>query len=211
MTQNKKVTSPTSTPVTFSHHQVDISPLVTFYSNGPLDAGVRLEDEEYARARSNMLTFCLDAVPCGRLKNGTPAIALVTRAAVGQRSGPFRNEPWIVGGRWDMQTPWEEFIVGKLKGELLGGQTELQVQIDGLVSPKLFATGWAANTDGPFGYQGLTLQYCYRAIIGTPLDELVMKPDRDHSEVTLLTAASPLPALHPYIAEVIKLSAWLES
>jgi hypothetical protein len=109
-----------------------------------------------------------------------------------------------------MVTPWKRFVRAKALAELFGG-VDLPLTIRGPIGPQLFATGWAAGTDDPFGQQGMTLQYCYQVVLTEPFDVGLLKPDVYHSPPLIVGVGQPLPLLHPYIRHVIRLSGWLQA
>src|SRR6185436_12686833 len=59
------------TPPPYERREVDDA--VRFYTSPGLRPGIRLGDEEYARARDSIATWCLDGLPCGRTTDGRPA------------------------------------------------------------------------------------------------------------------------------------------
>ena len=187
----------------------DLAPVVRFYTSPGLGPAAWLDDAEYARARAAIPCWCLDGLPCGRTEAGEPVVILVVRGDRGPGSGPFRGEPWVVGGKWDFVTPWEEFVRAKALAELFGGQYQGSLRVDGPLGNQLFGTGWGPDTDGPFGGQGATLQFCYRVILSEPVRAESLLPDRDHSRFLLVHAGQSLAELHPYIRDVIELSGWL--
>ena len=194
----------------YQYFRKDVGPKVRFYASSSLEATVTLGSaEEYARARSAMPTWCLDGLVCGTTSDGRPAVVLVIRSGRGLESGPFRNEPWVVGGKWDMVTPWEDFVRHKVTSELFSGRFNGAMTVDGPIGDQLFATGWGRDTDGPFGYHGVTVQFCYRVLLSTPIEEKALQPSPNHSGYIILPAEAPFPALHPYILDVIELSGWL--
>ncbi|MCE5268409.1 MAG: hypothetical protein LLG00_11035 [Planctomycetaceae bacterium] len=132
------------------------------------------------------------------------------RSDRGDAAGPFRNEPWVIGGVWDMVTEWKEFVRLKVLGELFSNDNAKDVLIDGPIGPQLFATGWASNGDGPFAYQGVTLQFCYRVLLSSVIRPDEFRPDSNHGKVQVITAWEACRGLHPYIRDVIHLSGWLE-
>jgi hypothetical protein len=134
---------------------------------------------------------------------------LIVRGNDGPTAGPFRNEPWVIGGKWDMVTPWKAFVRAKVSQELFGGVLPGAISVDGPLGNQLFATGWGAGTDGPFGLHGVTLQYCYRVVIAEPIRPRDLRPDRHHSRSLILQTGDDRSALHPYIQDVIALSGWL--
>ncbi len=178
--------------------------LYTVPDQGP--AGRLPTARQYAEARAAIPTFCVDGLVCTRSADGVPVVVLLRRATEGEAAGPFRGEPWVVGGRWDMITPFEPFVRAKASAELLGGATP-PMEVSGPLGQQLFATGWAA--DGPFGQQGVTVQYCFQVVLDVPVEELRPRADAEHSEVVVLRGDRPLPPLHPYVRDVIELSGWL--
>ncbi len=186
----------------------DVGDALVLYTEPDQGPATRLDTaRRYAEARAAIPTFCLDALVCGRTVAGTRAVVLVVRSDDGETSGPFRDEPWVVGGRWDMVTPFETFVRDKAASELFGG-TEPAAEVTGPLGNQLFATGWA--TDGPYGLPGVTVQYCYQLVLADPLDSLVLRDDDAHAGLCILTADQPLPPLHPYIRDVIRLGGWLD-
>jgi hypothetical protein len=109
-----------------------------------------------------------------------------------------------------MVTPWKTFVRAKAMAELFGGAS-VPLDVGGPIGHKLFATGWGKNADGPFGEQGMTLQYCYQVVLGEPLYQRKLRPDTNHSRLLVLRAGRSLPPLHPYIRDVIRLSGWLRA
>lgn len=187
----------------------DIADSVRFYASPELRPSLHLGDEEYARARASIATWCLDGLACARDTDGQPAVVLLVRRNDGPGSGPFRNEPWVIGGKWDMVTPWKTFVQRKVAQELFGGVLPGAVSIEGPLGNQLFATGWGAGPDGPFGYHGVTIQYCYKVVLAESIALRELRPDRDHSRYLLLRPGDDLSALHPYIRDVVVLSEWL--
>lgn len=172
------------------------------------ESEVRLTDEEYARARAVLPVFCLDGLLCARDPQG-PFVVLAVRADRGPSSGPFRGEPWVVGGRWDLRTPWEEFVRRRAAAELFGGR-DPGLDVDGPIGDQLFATSWAAG-DGPFGRPGLTLQLCYRVISRAPPSRDLLQPDDRHCGLVEVRQGDDLERYHPYVRDVIERSGWLDS
>lgn len=82
--------------------------------------------------------------------------------------------------------------------------------MDGPIGNQLFATGWGKNTDGPYGQQGVTIQFCYRVILSEPIRADAFRLDRRHARYLVVRAGEPRPELHPYIRDVIELSGWLK-
>jgi hypothetical protein len=191
----------------YRRQQVDEG--VVCYTSAGLDSAVRIVSAEaYAKARAAIPTWCLDGLVCARMPNSAPAVVLAVRSGDAPGNGPFRREPWVVGGKWDMVTPWRKFVRAKAIAELFG-ETAVPLEIRGPIGNQLFATGWGKNGDGPFGEQGMTLQYCYQVVLRTPLDRGMLRLDGNHSRPLILRAGRPLPRLHPYIRDVIRLSRWL--
>jgi len=141
---------------------------------------------------------------------GKHAVVLIVRSDGDAACGPFRNEPWVIGGVWDMVSEWKEFVRLKVISELFSGNAERGMAVDGPIGPQLFATGWGPDTDGPFGYQGVTLQYCYRVLLAATIRAEDLHPDPDHGHVKIITSAESCDDLHPYIRDVIQLSGWLK-
>jgi len=195
------------TPPPYERREVDDA--VRFYTSPGLRPGIRLGDEEYARARASIATWCLDGLPCGRTADGRPAIVLIVRGDDGPGAGPFRNEPWVIGGKWDMVTPWKAFVQRKVAQELFGGALPGSASIEGPLGNQLFATGWGAESDGPFGLRGVTVQYCYKVVLGEPIKPAELRPDAHHSRPLVLHPGDDVSALHPYVRDVIALSGWL--
>lgn len=186
----------------------DVGEALVFYTEPGQGPATRLDTaRQYAEARAAIPTFCLDALVCGHTTTGTPAVVLVVRSATGESAGPFRDEPWVVGGRWDMVTPFEDFVRDKASTELFAG-ADPRCEITGPLGNQLFATGWA--TDGPFGLPGVTVQYCYQLVLADPLDSLPLRDDDAHAGILVLRADEPPPHLHPYIRDVIRFSRWLD-
>jgi hypothetical protein len=193
----------------YRRQQVDEN--VVCYTGPGLGSAARIASAEaYAKARAAIPTWCLDGLVCARTPDGAPAVVLVVRAGEAPGDGPFRREPWMVGGKWDMVTPWKKFVRTKAIAELFGG-TPLPLEVRGPIGNQLFATGWGKNGDGPFGEQGMTLQYCYQVMLRAPLERGMLRLDGNHSRPLVLTAGRPLPRLHPYIRDVIRLSGWLRA
>jgi len=170
----------------------------------------RLDSQLYAQARATIPTFCLDGLPCGHTPDGKRAIVLILRSGANPGDGPFRNQLWVVGGKWDMVSPWDAFVRQKMVGELFGGTYDGVIDIRGAIGNQLFGTSWAKGDDGPYGHQGVTLQYCYQLVIQVPITEDSFRPDRNHSAYKIITQGDELPELHPYVRDVIEMSAWLQ-
>lgn len=191
----------------YERYQMDDA--VRFYASPDLRPGIRLGDEEYARARASIAIWCLDGLVCGRTADGRAGVVLIVRGDGGPGSGPFRNEPWVVGGKWDMVTPWKTFVQRKVAQELFGGTRAGAVSVEGPLGNQLFATGWGAGSDAPFGFHGVTIQYCYKVVLAEPITPDALRPDQHHSRSLVLHPGDDLSALHPYIRDVIMLSGWL--
>lgn len=191
------------------YYPVDVSPAVRFYASGKIERAPRLSAEVYARAREAIGAWCLDGLVCARSTRGKRVVVLAVRKVGGEAEGPFRGEPWVVGGRWDLVTPWEQFIVAKARQELFGGRA-VRMSVSGPIGNQLFATGWGRRTDGPFAMQGVTLQYCYQLTLRGVLRPAMLRPDKGHHSVVILTAEDDLASLHPYVRDVIELSGWLK-
>lgn len=187
----------------------ELGPAVRFYTSPGLGHGAWLGDEEYARARAALPYWCLDGLPCGHTETGEPVVVLVVRGDHGPGDGPFRNEPWVVGGKWDFVTPWEDFVRAKTVAELFDGKYSGSLHVEGPLGNQLFGTGWGPNTDGPFGQQGATLQLCYRVRLSNPVMAATLRPDHDHAAILIVKRGQSLAELHPYIRDVIELSGWL--
>ncbi len=187
-----------------------VSESVRYYASSGMLPRARLGSREYARARSAIPTWCLDGLVCGTTELGKHAVVLIVRSDKDEACGPFRNETWVIGGVWDMVTEWKEFVRLKVKGELFSGNGERGLVVDGPIGPQLFATGWGPNTDGAFGYQGVTLQYCYRVLLTTTIRPEDFRPDSDHGQVKIITSWESCHNFHPYIRDVIELSGWLK-
>ncbi len=187
----------------------DVGAPVRFYTyGGDLQKPAHLPPEQYAVARAGMPMVCVDGLACGRTPDGRPAVVLIVRATEGQMAGPFRGHPWVMGGKWDWTKSMPDFVRDKVASEL--GVAKDEIQVGSPIGNQLFGTAWAPDTDGPLGYQGVTLQFCYQVTLDTPLRDGAFRPDRDHSSYLILTAADPLPeGLHPYIKDVIQMSGWL--
>lgn len=192
----------------FTYQRIDISPHVRYYASPGVGPAATLDAEDYARAREAICAWCLDGLVCAKDDSGRRVVVLAVRGGAKPADGPFRGEPWVVGGRWDMVTPWERFVVEKARKELFGG-APVEMAVSGPIGGQLFATGWGKQTDGPFGRQGVTLQYCYRLVLKDALTALPLRPDAGHSSIRILSGADDLSELHPYIRDVIELSGWL--
>lgn len=185
----------------------DVGEALVFYTVQDQGTARRLPTaRQYAEARAAIPTFCLDGLVCGRAADGVPVVVLLRRASGGEAAGPFGGEPWVVGGRWDMVTPFEPFVLEKASRELFGGAAP-PMEVSGPLGRQLFATGWAS--DGPYGQQGVTVQYCFELVLEGSLDVLAPRADADHSEVVIVRGDRPLPPLHPYVRDVVELSGWL--
>jgi hypothetical protein len=192
-----------------AYRRIDVSPSVRFYSSPGLKPAARLGTaEDYSKAREALPTWCLDGLVCVRDIHAEPFVLLAIRGDSGPEDGPFRGEPWVVGGKWDMVTPWEKFVVQKARKELFAGRP-VGMTVGGPIGGQLFATGWGKDTDGPFGRQGVTLQYCYQLVLKPTLTELPVRTDDAHRGYQLLSRAHSLSDLHPYIRDVIEMSGWL--
>ena len=192
-----------------AYERYEMDDAVRFYASPGLRPGIRLGDEEYARARASIATWCLDGLACGRNPDGRPAVVLVVRGDDGPGAGPFRNEPWVIGGKWDMVTPWKVFVQRKVAQELFGDALPGAVSVQGPLGNQLFATGWGAESDGPFGFHGVTIQFCYKVVLTAPIIPGDLRPDDRHSRSLVLHPGDDLAALHPYIRDVVELSGWL--
>jgi hypothetical protein len=198
-------------PARLQYQRREIDESVVCYTSAGAGAAARIKSAKaYATARAAIPTWCVDGLVCARLRDGTPVVALVVRAARAPGDGPFRGEPWVVGGKWDMVTPWKEFVRAKAIAELFGG-TNVPLHVRDPIGRRLFATGWGKDGDGPFGEQGMTLQYCYQVVLDESLDRRTLRADANHSRVLLLNAGRPLPRLHPYVRDVVQLSGWLRA
>ena len=189
---------------------INISPIVRYYASPGIASGARskLQTEEYAKARETIPVWCLDGLVCAKDAKDRPVVVLVVRRDKDPSDGPFRNEAWVVGGRWDMVTPWEQFIREKAAKELFGGRRP-KMEVKGPIGAQLFATGWGRNTDGPFGRQGVTLQFCYQLILKGRLSPNQLRPDGRHSGIRIFGRGDSLSGLHPYIRDVVQMSGWL--
>ena len=192
-----------------AHERYPMDEAVRFYASATPRPGIHLGDEEYARARASMAAWCLDGLACGRGPDGRQAIVLIVRGDDGPGAGPFRNEPWVIGGKWDLVTPWKTFVQRKVAQELFGGVLPGAVHVEGPLGNQLFATGWGAGSDGPFGFHGVTIQYCYKVLLTQPITPRDLRPDRDHTRYLVLQAGDDLSTLHPYVRDVVELSGWL--
>jgi hypothetical protein len=163
---------------------------------------------EYARAREALPVWCLDGLVCAKDLKGLPVVVLPIRRDRDPADGPFRNEPWVVGGRWDMVTPWQRFVVEKAAKELFGGRRPA-MEVKGPIGGQLFATAWGKNTGGPFSKQGVTLQFCFQLILKARLSPDRLRVDRCHSGLRIIRRGDSLSGLHPYIRDVIEMSRWL--
>jgi len=173
----------------------DVGEALVFYTEPGQGASRPLpSSRDYAAARAAIPTFSLDGLVCGRTADGVPAVVLLRRAAEGDAAGPFRDEPWVVGGRWDMVTPFEQFVRRCASQELLDG-ADPPMEVSGPLGPQLFATGW--DSDGPYGQQGVTVQYCFQVVLNEPLEALGPRADAAHSEVIVVRGDRPMPRLHP--------------
>ena len=191
-----------------AYRAVDVDENVRFYTSGPLKKAQYLEGESFAQARSALPTWCLDGLVCGKTESGKNAVILLVRSDSGVSDGPFRNEPWVIGGKWDMVTPWKEFVRRKAAAELYG-LSDVDASVSGPIGNQLFATGFGPETDGPFGLHGITVQFCFHVVLNLPLDKETIKATGNHCGFLILTADEPLPDLHPYVRDVIELSGWL--
>lgn len=187
-----------------------------FYTSPHQGSAARLDPEAYATARAAMPIVCLDALVCSHLDDGTRAVVLLERSDEGLADGPFRGEPWVMGGKWDMKSPLPEFMVNKVKAELFGNteppSTACSMAFRGFIggdSPYVFGTGWGQGTDGPFGQQGFTVQWCGIVHLDR-IDTDSFRPDRDHSRYLIVKKGDGITDFHPYIADVIALSEWLK-
>lgn len=187
---------------------IAVSPAVRYYASPGVVRAPRLTAEAYAEAREAIGAWCLDGLVCGVDERGAHAVVLAVRRDGAASDGPFRGEPWVIGGRWDLVTPWEEFVVVKARAELFGGR-DVAMRAWGPIGHQLFATGWGRDADGPFGRQGVTLQYCYQLTLDAPIDPATPAPDGAHASCRILGPADDLSALHPYIRDVIQMSRWL--
>lgn len=185
----------------------DVADGVRFYAGPALRPPIRLGARDYARAQAALPTWCIDALPCGHTEDGQAAVVLVVRGK-GPGDGPFRGEPWVVGGKWDMVTPWKEFAKRRLVSELFNGRPASEVIVAHPIGNQLFATGWD-GADGRFGLHGVTVQLCYQAILTEPVSPELFRPDRNHSGCVVLRAGEAMPEVHPYVRDVIRLSGWL--
>lgn len=192
------------------YETVNLGGPIRFYTSRGLQRAARLESEEYARARSSLATFCVDGLPYGWTTEGHKAIVLAVRADSSPADGPFRNEPWVIGGKWDMVTPLPEFVHAKAQEELFDGTYDGNIAIGTPIGNQLFATGWGAGTDGPYGLQGVTLQFCYHIKLSKLFGPDSFRPNRHHSRYLILRAGRELPPLHPYIRDIITMSGWLQ-
>ena len=183
--------------------------VVKFYASADLRPAIWLGDEEYARARAAIATWCLDGLACGWTVDGSPVVVLVVRGDDGPAAGPFRNEPWVIGGKWDLVTPWKTFVRGKVAQELFGGVLPAVMSVDGPLGKQLFATAWDAGPDGPFGFHGVTIQYCYKVVLAQRISPEDLRPDQHHSRYLVLHPGDDLSTLHPYVRDVVVLSGWL--
>ncbi len=190
------------------YHAVQVSPAVRYYASPGVRRATHLPADVYAQAREAIGAWCLDGLVCAVDDAGQRVVVLGVRRDTGAADGPFRREPWVVGGRWDLVTPWEQFIVDRARKELFGGRA-VEMTAAGPIGNQLFATGWGPNTDGPFGRQGVTLQYCYQLILQAPIAAARPEPDEGHSSVVVLKRDDDFSTLHPYIRDVIELSGWL--
>ncbi len=107
-----------------------------------------------------------------------------------------------------MVSAWPDFVLRKVSEELFDGQVISMPLVDGPIAGQLFATGWNDERGGAY-QQGMTLQFCYRVVIPSPLRPECFRPDHHHSGFFILTENQEWPELHPYVADVIRLSRWL--
>lgn len=184
---------------------------VTHYHDVNAPPQEKLSPWEYAIGRSGIPCFCVDGVPCGRLEDGTKVIVLINRAGHTKESGPFREQLWIVGGKWDGITPFDEFLRMKARGELFGDSYDGSIDVHPApLGNKPFATDWSQE-DGPNGFGGLTIQLCYMLEFQRPFAPNSFRPDKNHGHYQVVRARETLPELHPYIRDMIALTGWLET
>jgi hypothetical protein len=198
-----------------SHEERPVGSGIRFYAPAGLQKATFLEPpERYAEARSAIPMFGLDGMPCGMTPEGKRAVVLLKRKRGNMSDGPFRGEPWFTGGKWDMVTPFEEFVREKTIAELYGAaipESQLRkhvLKVEGPIGHQLFGTGWEAS-DGPHGKQGVSIQYCFQVHLPMLVTETAFSLDQNHEKLLIVKEGEPLPKLHPYIRDVIEMSGWL--
>ncbi len=166
---------------------------------------------EYAEAREKMAMVCVDGLPCGYTENGTPAVALVIRADTEESDGPFRGQPWVVGGKWNWIDTFCDFIRKKAKAELFRGTYDGEIEVPTeSIGGKPIMVAWGRGTDGPYQLPAVSFQYCYRVILKTPFSEKNFSPDQNHTGHVIVRPQDNIDHLHAYVRDLITMSGWLE-
>ena len=167
--------------------------------------------KQYAEARANMAMVCVDGLPCGYTEDGTPAVALVIRADGKESDGPFRGQPWIVGGKWNGVDTFCDFIRTKAIGELFGGHYDGEVDVPTeSIGGKPIVVAWGCDTDGPYGLPAISLQFCYKVIFRKLFSSEQFSPDQNHTGHVIVRPQDNIDHLHAYVRDLIVMSGWLE-
>ncbi len=192
--------------------EVDMGGGVTGFLPKDWEPAGQLQPQLYAEARAGMGMVCTDVLPAGILDDGTPVVILINRSSQGEFAGPFRGEPWVVGGKWPWSYTYAEGVLPKLEVELFGGRDmtgKIVIHDKKSIGGRQYVTGWASGEDGPLGLPGATQQPCFLAEIEGVLQLGMIRPDKDHKGYKLITPDDPLDDLHPYVRTVIQKSGWL--
>lgn len=186
--------------------RTQLGPMI-FFKGAGFGKGPWLTDETHALARASLGAWCVDGVVCGYTKDKTPAVVLINRRADRVTDGPFKGEPWVIGGRWDNVTDFPALMEKKVRDELFSGKFDGKMTVE-LMQEQPIMVAWGPG-EGPLGHQGFSSQYVYRVTLDIPIEPESFRPDENHDGVTILKQGSALPTLSDYVRHLLDLSKWL--
>ncbi len=178
-----------------------------FFKGAGFTKGPWLSDELHALARSVFGAWCVDGVACGYTLQNVPAVALINRRKDRSTDGPFKGEPWVIGGRWDNVTDFPLLMERKVRQELFRGAYDGKMLVEQMHDLPIMVA-WGPG-EGPLGHQGFSSQFVYRITLDIPFEPESFQPDEHHDGVLILKRGDALPPLSAYVRRLLEMSKWL--